>query len=245
MSYKRGFKRILFILTFMILLISLISLFGCNQNAVEQMETQADVDSIDLEEDSEETESSLTAADIAKLKGIKSVPEECNDRDDDLDGEIDEELTRECGNLSVGACSTGTQYCASGLWSNCEGEITPVLESCSNKIDDDCDGEIDEGCLCVVSFRNNYGKSNHMVHDFLIKLKANKYSDMVLKEYVVTEKDNVELLETYKTKHGINFDFLPLTFVGDKYVKGFGSEQISGKEILDLISTCDDCGCSE
>ncbi|WP_437278072.1 hypothetical protein WME90_43755 [Sorangium sp. So ce375] len=45
----------------------------------------------------------------------------------------------------VGRCHAGVQRCdeATQSWGTCEGEITPVAETCNNE-DDDCDGQLDE-----------------------------------------------------------------------------------------------------
>lgn len=48
--------------------------------------------------------------------------------------------------LKHGPCKKGVQYCVGGVWGACVGEITPTNELCGNKIDDDCDGTINEGC---------------------------------------------------------------------------------------------------
>lgn len=60
-----------------------------------------------------------------------------------------ENQQRQCGITDVGACSYGVQICQGGQWSVCYGNIDPVNEICDNNKDDDCDGQIDEGCLCV------------------------------------------------------------------------------------------------
>ena len=39
--------------------------------------------------------------------------------------------------------STGVQVCISGSWGQCQ----PPVEKC-NQVDDDCDGEVDEGAVC-------------------------------------------------------------------------------------------------
>jgi len=83
--------------------------------------------------------------------------EECNRLDDDCDGETDEgadgdPLTRACysgpaGTQDVGPCRGGRQVCQGGAWPEaCEGEVSPAAEDVfCNRVDDDCDGEVDEG----------------------------------------------------------------------------------------------------
>ncbi len=46
----------------------------------------------------------------------------------------------------VGPCKAGERTCKSdGTWSVCKGEVLPKIDDCSNKIDDDCDGTVDNG----------------------------------------------------------------------------------------------------
>ncbi len=62
--------------------------------------------------------------------------------------------TRDCytgreGTDGIGACRLGTQTCgASRTWNaGCVGERTPAaMETCGNAVDDDCNGDTDEGC---------------------------------------------------------------------------------------------------
>lgn len=44
----------------------------------------------------------------------------------------------------IGVCQGGTQTCVEGAWGECSGEVTPGDEICDD-LDNDCDGEIDEG----------------------------------------------------------------------------------------------------
>jgi hypothetical protein len=65
--------------------------------------------------------------------------EDCNGRDDDCDGNIDEDLvTRACSS----ACGGGSETCFSGAWSGCDA-TNPQVETC-NGLDDNCDSRIDE-----------------------------------------------------------------------------------------------------
>ena len=76
------------------------------------------------------------------------VPEACNGLDDDCDGTVD-------NGFSLGvACSVGVGACARDGWTVCAGDGTgtacdavagePAAEAC-NGVDDDCDGQVDEG----------------------------------------------------------------------------------------------------
>jgi hypothetical protein len=63
---------------------------------------------------------------------------------------------RECpysGPAGVGVCRAGLQRCdivGSG-WSACQGEVLPApAESCDTAFDDDCDGAVNEACVCPV-----------------------------------------------------------------------------------------------
>lgn len=88
--------------------------------------------------------------------------------DDDCDGEVNEggigctcapNSIQGCysgppATRNVGACEDGTQTCnAEGTaWGPCLNEVLPATESCLTSVDDDCDGEVNEGgtgCGCV------------------------------------------------------------------------------------------------
>jgi len=80
--------------------------------------------------------------------------EACDDEDNDCDGSIDEgcscdaEQTKKCG-IGVGMCTYGKQECKDGLFTECKDAIQPKEELCSDNLDNDCDGSIDEGCPCI------------------------------------------------------------------------------------------------
>lgn len=72
--------------------------------------------------------------------------EVCDGVDNDCDDLVDEDLARQCGSTDIGACQFGTQTCQAGQWSECQGAIEPTSEVCDDGIDNNCDGQTDEGC---------------------------------------------------------------------------------------------------
>lgn len=70
------------------------------------------------------------------------VDEVCDGFDNDCDGDIDEDQgTTNCG---MGVCNHDEPNCIDGVPNNCDPDVGAMFEVC-NKIDDDCDGDIDEG----------------------------------------------------------------------------------------------------
>jgi hypothetical protein len=96
---------------------------------------------------------SISSSKCGCYDGLSPTPETCNEIDDDCDGEIDNGIscctdgdTRACGS-DEGACEKGTQTCKDGSWQSlCVDEVEPAAEICYNNMDDDCDGQRDEGC---------------------------------------------------------------------------------------------------
>lgn len=92
--------------------------------------------------------------------------EDCNNKDDNCNGKVDEECgtscnlgdTRACytgpqATKDVGPCQAGKETCIKGSddkpeWGQCEQQVLPIPEICGNSKDDNCDGETDEGCVC-------------------------------------------------------------------------------------------------
>src|SRR4051812_3287103 len=58
--------------------------------------------------------------------------------------------TRKCytgtkDTADVGPCHDGMQMCtAAGQWGNCDGQVIPTAENCSDGIDNNCNGSVDE-----------------------------------------------------------------------------------------------------
>jgi hypothetical protein len=63
------------------------------------------------------------------------------DRRDCFEGDAEQE--------GVGVCRAGEQACEGGAWGPCLGAGEPELEACGDGLDNDCDGELDEGCECA------------------------------------------------------------------------------------------------
>jgi len=93
--------------------------------------------------------------------GLPEV-ESCNGQDDNCDGVIDEGCTCVAGEtescysgppatLNVGSCHGGQRTCGvTGEWGPCVGSVVPAIQQCVGG-DEDCDGEINEGCCVPVT----------------------------------------------------------------------------------------------
>ena len=85
-----------------------------------------------------------------------------DEKDNDCDGKVDENCvclegeTKSCGPISTqGICVKGIETCHDNAWGTCEGATYALPgDVCGNNLDDDCDGEVDEGCQSPVVTQN-------------------------------------------------------------------------------------------
>ena len=80
--------------------------------------------------------------------------EVCDGLDNNCNGSVDEGVANTTaivcydgpdGTMAIGECRAGVRYCTDGGFDGpCDGQVLPVEEICDD-LDNDCDGEVDEG----------------------------------------------------------------------------------------------------
>lgn len=82
---------------------------------------------------------------------ILPTAETCNDFDDDCNGTPDDgnpDAGIACDTGLAGPCQDGLTVCDGG-GVQCESIVGPApAETCGNIVDDDCNGFVDDGCVC-------------------------------------------------------------------------------------------------
>ncbi len=87
-----------------------------------------------------------TAGSLMCIGGVMPGTETCNGMDDNCDGTTDEgfNLGAACDGPDTDSCTEGTNMCNATGGSSCSDATGDSVETC-NGMDDDCDGNVDEG----------------------------------------------------------------------------------------------------
>jgi len=95
--------------------------------------------------------------------------EACDGVDNDCDGTTDEGCacvhgkceacyTGATGTRNIGVCKDGQHCCNKGSWGSCTNEVLPASkEDCTDNLDNDCNGTVNDGCTCTVGQKDACG----------------------------------------------------------------------------------------
>lgn len=88
-----------------------------------------------------------------------------------------------------------------------------------------------------------YSESCPHCHDemrFLDELEE-KYEDLVINRYNIAEKESIDLLKKLYKEYEVpesEWGLIPATFLKEKYLVGYGGDDITGKEIENCVKEC-------
>lgn len=77
------------------------------------------------------------------MQNTQPSVEVCDNKDNDCDGLVDEDIANITSGTDVGECKIEIKQCKSGIFQTVQFGITPVIEDCDDNKDNDCDGLID------------------------------------------------------------------------------------------------------
>jgi len=127
--------------------LALLSLVGCGDDASSKQKKGSDNNSTNNSTNNVDNNSADMGGDADSDAGCQPSEEICDGLDNDCDDEIDEDLGENtCG---MGICASLGAACENGQAGECIPGTPNPVELCDNGLDDDCDGETDEGCACV------------------------------------------------------------------------------------------------
>ena len=154
--------------------------------------------------------------DAAVFPGAEEI---CNNKDDNCNSIVDEYLTRRCGTTDTGVCTFGTERCVGGVWTGCDA-VFPLEEICGNGLDDDCDGQADDGCtaygkdeLALKQYLNiKYGRGQYDWEHYLESYRRTKMFVSIRKSSVISEdrtKIRLEIIPNRVMKNFTVFEHIP------------------------------------
>lgn len=85
----------------------------------------------------------------------------CDDKDNDCDGKVDNNLTAPKCDNQKGVCANATKICKGAQgWQGCNATNIEADEKTCDGKDNDCDGKTDEGCVITIAGTGAQGNSD-------------------------------------------------------------------------------------
>jgi len=107
-----------------------------------------------------------------------------------------------------------------------------MMTACSKKIVEDTPEKI------VIYFFTDQGCPSCDVQTEYMKILAERYNDIEIKTYDISEQRNKKLLLELAEAYNENIITAPVTFIAEETIVGFGNEQTTGQIIENIIKQC-------